>query len=392
MTHLHLDGPVNVQRVQPYQARKTYLCPGCNQDVAARASAISSSCPSSHPRIAGIGTTRVGRTEPPATGACAVSEVDTGTPSRPDIDPRRFAMQRATVADGLELAYVREGVGGVPAAAPARLAGDQADLVAQHRAAGRRRLRGDRARPPRLRRLRPRARRLLRHRRHARTTSTRSCTTSSATSAARPPAATSAGWSSRTWRCAVPGFVAQAVPLQHGPADPADAYAAAGVAARPRPAPAPDRRLLPPPGRRRRRARRRARHARAAPARTWPSSTATGSGPRRARSTPDDVDVHDRAVRRRRQAAGQLGRLRGRALGNAGADGAPRLFERNPVPTLVLYGPEDHVDLAQLPRPMRGGLHRVHRAVRRARAPATSSSGSARTAQPALIHFFADLR
>ncbi len=34
MIDRHLDGPVTVQRVQPYQARKSYLCPGCNQDVA----------------------------------------------------------------------------------------------------------------------------------------------------------------------------------------------------------------------------------------------------------------------------------------------------------------------------------------------------------------------
>jgi hypothetical protein len=27
------DGP-EVQRVQPYQARKVYLCPGCNQGIA----------------------------------------------------------------------------------------------------------------------------------------------------------------------------------------------------------------------------------------------------------------------------------------------------------------------------------------------------------------------
>ena len=25
---------VQLQRVQPYQAAKTYLCPGCNQDIA----------------------------------------------------------------------------------------------------------------------------------------------------------------------------------------------------------------------------------------------------------------------------------------------------------------------------------------------------------------------
>ena len=35
MTGGQLDGPVSVQRVQPYQARKSYLCPGCNQDVPA---------------------------------------------------------------------------------------------------------------------------------------------------------------------------------------------------------------------------------------------------------------------------------------------------------------------------------------------------------------------
>lgn len=28
-------GGVEVRRVQPYQARKTYRCPGCNQDIAA---------------------------------------------------------------------------------------------------------------------------------------------------------------------------------------------------------------------------------------------------------------------------------------------------------------------------------------------------------------------
>ena len=27
------DGRVTVQRMQPYQARKTYVCPGCNQDI-----------------------------------------------------------------------------------------------------------------------------------------------------------------------------------------------------------------------------------------------------------------------------------------------------------------------------------------------------------------------
>lgn len=28
------DGDVEVVKVQPYQARKTYRCPGCNQEIA----------------------------------------------------------------------------------------------------------------------------------------------------------------------------------------------------------------------------------------------------------------------------------------------------------------------------------------------------------------------
>ena len=51
-----------------------------------------------------------------------------------------------------------EGAGGYPAAARARLARDAADLVAQRRRAGRGRLRGDRPRPARIRRLGPGAR------------------------------------------------------------------------------------------------------------------------------------------------------------------------------------------------------------------------------------------
>jgi hypothetical protein len=27
------DADVEVRRVQPYEARKTYVCPGCNQDI-----------------------------------------------------------------------------------------------------------------------------------------------------------------------------------------------------------------------------------------------------------------------------------------------------------------------------------------------------------------------
>lgn len=28
-----LEDDVEVRRIQPYQATKTYLCPGCNQDI-----------------------------------------------------------------------------------------------------------------------------------------------------------------------------------------------------------------------------------------------------------------------------------------------------------------------------------------------------------------------
>ncbi len=28
------DADVDVRRLQPYEARKTYLCPGCNHDIA----------------------------------------------------------------------------------------------------------------------------------------------------------------------------------------------------------------------------------------------------------------------------------------------------------------------------------------------------------------------
>jgi hypothetical protein len=30
-----VTGDVEVRRIQPYQARKAYLCPGCNQEIAA---------------------------------------------------------------------------------------------------------------------------------------------------------------------------------------------------------------------------------------------------------------------------------------------------------------------------------------------------------------------
>ena len=53
--------------------------------------------------------------------------------------PDAFEIARAEVRDGLTLAYVREGVGGYPLLLAPRLARDEAHLVAQHRAARRRR-------------------------------------------------------------------------------------------------------------------------------------------------------------------------------------------------------------------------------------------------------------
>ena len=189
-----------------------------------------------------------------------------------------------TVRDGVEIAYVREGEGGYPAAAAARLAGDEAHLVAQHRAARRGRLRGDRAGPARLRRLGPRARRLLRpghaRARHARPRPRR----------ARPRALRGGGRRRRRRRGPGPRPALRRVrrapvPVQHGAADPA------GASTR-RPG---SRREVPrevrmaadyfmPPGARRGRARRRARHARASAAATSRSSTARASGRRRAPS------------------------------------------------------------------------------------------------------------
>lgn len=35
MTAADSDDGVEVRRMQPYQARKSYICPGCNQDIPA---------------------------------------------------------------------------------------------------------------------------------------------------------------------------------------------------------------------------------------------------------------------------------------------------------------------------------------------------------------------
>ena len=67
------------------------------------------------------------------------------------------------------------------------------------------------------------------------------------------------------------------------------------------------------------------------------------------------------------------------ALGTRPVSEPPRLLEKNPLPTLVLYGPDDHVDPARLPGALRGRLHRASSARSSCRAPATSCSGSGPT-------------
>ena len=170
------------------------------------------------------------------------------------------------------------------------------------------------------------------------------------------------------------------VPLQHGPAAAARRVRARRASRRDPARDAHGGRLLPAPGTRRRRAGRRARHARSAGAATSRSSTA-----RRFWATPGAFDarrrrLHDRAVRRRRAAARRASASTRRALRDAaGSSEPPRLFETNPVPTLVLYGPDDHVIPRDFPERCEVAFTELRRPVRRAAGRATSSSGSAPT-------------
>ena len=79
-----------------------------------------------------------------------------------DLDPGRFDIHRASPRGFDAGVRARERRWRRTARARTRLARDEAHLVARHRAAGARRLRGHRAGPARLRRLRRRARRLPR--------------------------------------------------------------------------------------------------------------------------------------------------------------------------------------------------------------------------------------
>ena len=228
----------------------------------------------------------------------------------PPPDPEHFTTHRAEVRNGVTIAYAREGVGGIPLLLlhgyPEtkriwwRNIGPLAD-------AG---LRGDRARLPRPRRLEPRARRLLRHRRvldrllHARARRARPRALRGRRRrrrrrrALRPrPALSRLRAPSRCCFNTVPP------PLN-------DVYDAAGLAARRRARAARDRRLLRPPGDRARRAPRRARHARA-PRSAW---VADMYG-HRLWGTPnaftaEEVAFHTEPYARRRQAPRELGRVR----------------------------------------------------------------------------------
>ena len=67
------------------------------------------------------------------------------------------------------------------------------------------------------------------------------------------------------------------------------------------------------------------------------------------------------------------------ALGTRPAAEPPRLFETQPGADAAPLRPRGPRHPARLPRPLRGRVHRAHRPVRRATAPATSSSGSGPT-------------
>ena len=180
-------------------------------------------------------------------------------------------------------------------------------------------------------------------------TCTRSCTTCSATSAARPRAATSAASSIQDLGLRFDGFVDRqclfntVLPLLP------DDYDAAGI----------------PPRSRARRARRpttsSARDAtptRSPPSSTRPttpaplhraSSTGTASGPRRARSTPDDVDFMTEPFADARQAARRLGRLRVARMGTRPLSEPPRLLRDERRADARALRPRGPRDPARLP-------------------------------------------
>ena len=124
------------------------------------------------------------------------------------------------------------------------------------------------------------------------------------------------------------------------------------------------RRLLHPPVARRRRPGRGARHARRSGARTSRRCTARASGPRRARSRREDIEFMTEPF-------GDAERFRASIANYEYAGGAAhaRRSRRgcsSPTrsPTLVLYGPEDHVIPRDFPERMEVGVPRDRRPVR----------------------------
>ncbi len=248
--------------------------------------------------------------------------------------------------------------------------------MAQHRSARRGRLRGDRPRPARLRRLRPGPRRVLRRRR-ARARPPRAGPRRPRPRACIAAAGDLGGVVAQDLGLRFPGFVVrQCIFNTLLPILP-DAYEAAGIPVDPtarcvrrpttssvrRPTPTALAAELDTP------ARRRALHRDFYGSRFWAAPGAF---------TRDDVDVHDRAVRRRRRSA-RASPTTSPRWADAAVSEPVKFFETNPVPTLVLYGPEDHVVGGDVPREGGGRVHRSASARSSCRAPATSCSGSGRT-------------
>ena len=309
-----------------------------------------------------------------AAGLCAVT----------GLDPGRYSLERRRGAPGRRARLGPGGRGRLSAAAGPRVAGDEAHLVAQRRAAGRGGLRGDRPRPARVRRLRPCPGRASTTSRPTRATCTRSCTTCSATSAARPRAATSAASSSRTSGCASRASSrASACSTPILPLLPEE-YAAAGLS----PTTAREMRMAADyfraPGR-------------ATPTRWRRSSTrrskrrryiaavlrARASGPRRARSRAEDVDFMTEPFADGEQAARRASAYYETALGTRPALRGAALLRAQPRADAGALRPRRPRDPAATSRSAARSRSPSASARSSSRGPGTSSSGSGRTCSTA---------
>ncbi len=216
-----------------------------------------------------------------AQDSSTMSTAATSTPPDPNRVPDRVRRRRQR-RDARLRARRR---GWHTAAARARVPGDEAHLVAQHRAARGRGLRRDRSGPARPRRLEPRPRRLLRRRRvlqgplRPRARRARPRTVLPRRRRRRRPGRLRP-------EPPLPRLRAQALLLQHRPADPRR-----GVRSRGHPARRADRSCVPPATTscarpRIRKVCSRSSTPRLVDGRTSPTCTATGSGPAAARSRP----------------------------------------------------------------------------------------------------------